>query len=35
MLINILWPDELQFCIDKVEMEDETLDIIGNKHHKC
>ncbi len=25
MLINILWPDELGFCIDKVEKENETI----------
>ncbi len=25
MLINILWPDESQFSIDKVEMENETI----------
>ena len=25
MLTNILWPDESQFCIDKVEMENETI----------
>lgn len=25
MLINVLWPDELQFSIDKVEMENETM----------
>lgn len=25
MLTDILWPDESQFCIDKVEMENETI----------